>query len=129
MLQLLLSGGATHVRTHVNVDPYIGMKNLEEIQGALYRFKGKMTLRDRGFPAARTAKNEFKRVDETSDERRGVLGWAALILEAGVDNIEASLYEMVGIWLLNLMQILIFILHDPGHLWFIYDQETGFFDR
>ena len=35
MIETLLSYGVSHIRTHVNVDPYIGLKNLEGVKAAL----------------------------------------------------------------------------------------------
>lgn len=114
MLQLLLSGGATHVRTHVNVDPYIGMKNLEEIQRALYRFNGKMTYEIVAFP-----QHGLLRTNSKGLMRQAMKEGASLVggLDpGGVDNnIEASLYEMVDLAVEFDADIDIHI-HDPGHL-------------
>ncbi|MEW5594161.1 amidohydrolase [Peribacillus frigoritolerans] len=114
MLQLLLSGGATHVRTHVNINPYIGMKNLEEIQRALYRFKGKMTYEIVAFP-----QHGLLRTNSKGLMRQAMKEGASLVggLDpGGVDNnIEASLYEMVDLAVEFDADIDIHI-HDPGHL-------------
>src|SRR5699024_10597544 len=43
MIETILSYGSTHIRTHVNIDPYIGLKNLEGILAALEDYKGRVT--------------------------------------------------------------------------------------
>lgn len=116
MLQLLLKGGATHVRTHVNIDPYIGMKNLEEIQKALSSFKGKMTYEIVAFP-----QHGLLRTNSKGVMRQAMKEGASLVggLDpGGVDNnIEASLYEMMDLAVEYDADIDIHI-HDPGHLGF-----------
>ncbi|MCO0596992.1 amidohydrolase [Peribacillus butanolivorans] len=116
MLHLLLKGGATHVRTHVNIDPYIGLKNLEEIQKALESFKGKMTHEIVAFP-----QHGLLRTNSTALMRQAMKEGASLVggLDpGGVDNnIEASLYEMVDLAVEFDADIDIHI-HDPGHLGF-----------
>ncbi|MFD9627322.1 amidohydrolase [Peribacillus muralis] len=116
MLQLLLQGGATHVRTHVNIDPYIGLKNLEEIQKALDHFKGKMTHEIVAFP-----QHGLLRTNSTALMRQAMTEGASLVggLDpGGIDqNIEASLYEMMNMAVEFDADIDIH-LHDPGHLGF-----------
>ncbi|MGE7758400.1 amidohydrolase [Peribacillus sp. NPDC097895] len=116
MLQLLLKGGATHVRTHVNIDPYIGLKNLDEVQRALDRFNGKMTHEIVAFP-----QHGLLRTNSTALMRQAMREGASLVggLDpGGVDNnIEASLYGMVNLAVEFDADIDIHI-HDPGHLGF-----------
>ncbi|KWW21867.1 deaminase [Peribacillus simplex] len=116
MLQLLLQGGATHVRTHVNIDPYIGLKNLEEIQKALDCFKGKMTHEIVAFP-----QHGLLRTNSTELMRHAMKAGASIVggLDpGGIDqNIEASLYEMMNLAVEFDADIDIH-LHDPGHLGF-----------
>lgn len=50
MIGLLQSKGATHIRTHVNIDPYIGLKNLEGIRSALEAHADKLTYDIVAFP-------------------------------------------------------------------------------
>ena len=50
MIQTLLKNGSTHIRTHVNIDPYIGLKNLEGVLEALKDFEGKVTAEVIAFP-------------------------------------------------------------------------------
>ncbi|MFD0958017.1 amidohydrolase family protein [Paenibacillus chungangensis] len=50
MLGLLLGFGSTHVRTHCNIDPVIGLGNLEATMGALQTFSGKLSSEVVAFP-------------------------------------------------------------------------------
>lgn len=50
LLSLILRFGSTHVRTHVNVDPVIGLCNLEATMQALDAFAGRMTHEVVAFP-------------------------------------------------------------------------------
>ncbi|WP_088044438.1 amidohydrolase family protein [Bacillus sp. EAC] len=116
MLHLLLKGGATHVRTHVNIDPYIGLENLDEIQKALLTYKDKMTneivafpqhglLRTKSIPLMKSAMREGATIVGGLDP-------------GGIDqNIEASLFEMIDLAVEFNADIDIHI-HDPGHLGF-----------
>ncbi len=50
MIQLLQSKGATHIRTHVNIDPYIGLKNLEGIRSVLEAHSDQLSYEIVAFP-------------------------------------------------------------------------------
>jgi cytosine/adenosine deaminase-related metal-dependent hydrolase len=50
MIELLLSQGSTHIRSHVNIDPYIGLKNLEGVKAALEDYSDKLTYEIVAFP-------------------------------------------------------------------------------
>lgn len=50
ILDLLISQGHTHVRTHCNIDPSIGLKNLEKIVKVLEKYKDKLTYDIVAFP-------------------------------------------------------------------------------
>ncbi|UHA73579.1 amidohydrolase [Paenibacillus sp. 481] len=50
MLELIASFGATHIRTHVNIDPHVGLKNLEGVRRALDTFSNRMTAEIVAFP-------------------------------------------------------------------------------
>lgn len=121
MLKLLLKGGATHVRTHVNIDPYIGLKNLEEIQKALKVFNGKMTHEIVAFP-----QHGLLRTNSSSLMRQAMNEGATIVggLDpGGVDlKVEASLNEMMDIAVEFNADIDIHI-HDPGHLGFYTIQK------
>lgn len=50
MIETISAYGATHIRTHVNIDPYIGLKNLEGVREALESFGEKITYEIVAFP-------------------------------------------------------------------------------
>lgn len=50
MIDLLASQGATHIRTHVNIDPYIGLQNLISVREALEESKDKLSYEIVAFP-------------------------------------------------------------------------------
>ena len=50
MLALLLQNGATNIRTHCNVDPIIGLGNLEATLAALETYKNQVSSRIVAFP-------------------------------------------------------------------------------
>ncbi|UHA74879.1 amidohydrolase family protein [Paenibacillus sp. 481] len=50
MLELMLGYGATHIRTHCNVDPIIGLQNMEATLQALDTYAGKLSAEIVAFP-------------------------------------------------------------------------------
>lgn len=50
LLDLLLHAGSTHIRTHCNIDPFIGLKNLEAVLRAKEAYKDKVDLEIVAFP-------------------------------------------------------------------------------
>lgn len=114
ILDLLIGFGSTHVRTHVNIDPVIGLKNLEASLEALASFSGKISHEIVAFP------------------QHGLLhsGVASLVKEAltngathvgGVDphsvdgNIEKSLNTIIEMAVDTNSEVDIHI-HDRDHL-------------
>ncbi|WP_277584078.1 amidohydrolase [Psychrobacillus antarcticus] len=96
MIETLLAKGSTHIRTHVNIDPYIGLKNLEGVKAALESFKGKVTADIIAFP-----QHGLLRESVPSLMREAMRSGATMVggLDpAGIDNaIEKSLYEVMDI--------------------------------
>ncbi|MED4781828.1 amidohydrolase family protein [Brevibacillus choshinensis] len=134
MLSWLLAGGATHVRTHVNIDPFIGLKNLEGVREALESYSDKMTYEIVAFPQQgllRTKASDLMR----QAMREGATHVGGLD-PAGIDNeLEGSLREMMDIAVEANADVDIH-LHDPGTLGFytikrILDltEEAGWQDR
>jgi cytosine/adenosine deaminase-related metal-dependent hydrolase len=121
MLQLFVQAGVNHVRTHVNIDPYIGLKNLEAVREALEHFNDKMTYEIVAFP-----QHGLLRGDVPSLMRQAMREGATLVggLDpGGIDKrIEASLHEMMNIAVETNTDIDMH-LHDPGHLgWYTIKQ-------
>lgn len=50
MLGTISASGVTHIRTHVNIDPFVGLKHLEEVRKALETYRDKMTYEIVAFP-------------------------------------------------------------------------------
>ena len=96
MIETLLEKGSTHIRTHVNIDPYIGLKNLEGVMAALETFKGKVTADIIAFP-----QHGLLRESVPSLMREAMRSGATMVggLDpAGIDNaIEKSLFETMDI--------------------------------
>ncbi|AMO86668.1 N-isopropylammelide isopropyl amidohydrolase [Solibacillus isronensis B3W22] len=50
MIEKIIANGVNHIRTHINVDPYIGLKNLEGVVKALKKYKDFVTADIIAFP-------------------------------------------------------------------------------
>ncbi|MGZ9584951.1 amidohydrolase family protein [Paenibacillus marinisediminis] len=94
LLELIQRNGATHVRTHCNIDPYAGLGNLEATLRALEAYRGKLSWEIVAFP-----QHGLLRSDSVSLVREAMRYGASLV--GGVDpatvdgNIEASLQAMM----------------------------------
>jgi len=94
LLEIFLESGVTHVRTHVDLYPEVGLKNLEEVQRALQTFEGKLSYEIVAFPQHGLLRSKAKEL-----VREALRQGASLV--GGVDpatvdgDIEASLQEMV----------------------------------
>ncbi|RAP78463.1 amidohydrolase family protein [Paenibacillus montanisoli] len=114
LLTLFVQSGVTHVRTHVNIDPYIGLKNLESVRQALEHFEDKLTYEIVAFPQHGLLR------EQVAGLMRGAMREGATLVggidPAGVDGrIEASLDQMMDIAVESGADIDMH-LHDPGHL-------------
>ncbi|WP_026581759.1 amidohydrolase [Bacillus sp. J33] len=114
MIELLLSKGSTHIRTHVNIDPYIGLKNLEGVRAALEDYSGKLTYEIVAFPQhGLLSENVIPLMKEAMRSGADIVGG---LDPAGIDrNIEKSLYEVMNLSTEFNADIDIH-LHDGGHL-------------
>ena len=114
LLKQLLSFGSTHVRTHVDIYPEVGLKNLEEVQRAIQNFSGQMSVESVAF-----AQHGLLNKDTISYMRQAVKHGAGIVGSvdpATVDNnIEASLVQLMDIAVEGNADIDLH-LHDPGHL-------------
>ncbi|WP_371261520.1 amidohydrolase [Bacillus sp. MUM 116] len=94
LLDIYLKSGVTHVRTHVDLYPEVGLKNLEEVQKALQTFEGKLSYEIVAFPQHGLLRTRAKNLVRES-LRQGV-SFVGGVDPATVDgDIEASLQEMV----------------------------------
>lgn len=114
MLDLLLGFGSTHVRTHCNIDPVIGLKNLEATMQALDSFTGKLSYEVVAFP-----QHGLLRSEATKLIRDAMRQGATLV--GGVDphtvdgNIDQSLNTIMDIAVEAKAGVDIHI-HDRDHL-------------
>ncbi|MEC1372955.1 amidohydrolase [Heyndrickxia oleronia] len=114
LLNIYQQSGVTHVRTHVDIYPEVGLKNLEEVQKALQSFEGKLSYEIVAFPQHGLLRTKAKDL-----VREAVRQGASLV--GGVDpatvdgDIEASLQEMVEIAVEGNAGIDLH-LHDADHL-------------
>ncbi|WHY01973.1 amidohydrolase [Neobacillus sp. DY30] len=114
MIELLLSHGSTHIRTHVNIDPYIGLKNLEGVKAALEDYSGRLTYEIVAFPQhGLLRENVIPMMKEAMRTGANLVGG---LDPAGIDrNIEKSLYEVMNLATQFDADIDIH-LHDSGHV-------------
>ncbi|KON89726.1 deaminase [Sporosarcina globispora] len=114
MIELLLSKGSTHIRTHVNIDPYIGLKNLEGVKAALEDYSDKLSYEIVAFPQhGLLRENVIPLMKEAMRSGANLVGG---LDPAGIDrNIEKSLYEVMNLSTEFNADIDIH-LHDGGHV-------------
>jgi cytosine/adenosine deaminase-related metal-dependent hydrolase len=116
MIRLLLSKGATHIRTHVNIDPYIGLKNLEGVKAALEDYSEQLTYEIVAFPQHGLLRENV--VPLMKEAMRSGAQLVGGLDPAGIDrNIEKSLYEVMNLATEFNADIDIH-LHDGGHVGF-----------
>ncbi|MGG4495402.1 amidohydrolase family protein [Brevibacillus reuszeri] len=114
MLDLLLSAGSTQIRTHCNIDPYIGLKNLEATLAAIETFSGKLQCEVVAFP-----QQGLLRSNQVENIRQALKMGATFV--GGVDpatvdqNIEKSLATIFELAVEADAPIDVH-LHDPDHL-------------
>lgn len=121
LLELLLNSGTTHIRTHCNVDPVVGLKNLEATLRAVEAYQGKASVEIVAFP-----QRGLLRSQSVSLVREALRSGASLV--GGVDpatidvdpatidgDIEKSLQTIMELAVEANANIDLH-LHDPGHL-------------
>lgn len=114
LLEKYVEYGITHVRTHVDIYPEVGLKNLENVQKVLRKFEGKLTYEIVAFP-----QHGLLRTDSRDLIREALKSGASFV--GGVDpatvdgDIEASLKAMVELAVEGNAGIDLH-LHDPDHL-------------
>ncbi|MFD2830795.1 amidohydrolase [Corticicoccus populi] len=121
MIETLLSYGATHIRTHVNIDPYIGLKNLEGVVEALDKFRGKITSDIIAFPQHGLMRDNVPEL--MREAMRSGATMVGGLDPAGIDgHIEESLQTTLEI--ANEFNTDVdFHIHDGGHVgWYTIDK-------
>ncbi|NRG47532.1 amidohydrolase family protein [Bacillus sp. CRN 9] len=114
LLKQLLSFGSTHVRTHVDIYPEVGIRNLEEVQAAIQNFSDQMFVEIVAFAQHGLLKKEtINYMKQAVKHGAGIVG---AVDPATVDNnIEASLVQLMELAVEGNADIDLH-LHDPGHL-------------
>lgn len=113
-LAILLSYGSTHIRTHVDIYPEVGISNLDGVKKALATFENKLTHEIVAFPQhglLRTNARELVR----EALRQGATHVGGVDSATVDENIEESLYQMVDLAVEANAGIDLH-LHDQGHL-------------
>ncbi|WP_316570722.1 amidohydrolase family protein [Neobacillus sp. YIM B06451] len=134
MIDLILSHGSTHIRTHVNIDPYIGLKNLEGVKAALEDYSDKLTYEIVAFPQHGLLRDQV--IPLMKEAMRSGATLVGGLDPAGIDrNIEKSLYEVMNLATEFDADIDIH-LHDGGHVGFYtvdklaeFVEEAGWHNR
>ncbi|RDU36660.1 deaminase [Neobacillus piezotolerans] len=114
LLEVLLSYGSTHVRTHVDIYPEVGVQNLEGVKRGLETYSNKVSSEIVAF-----AQHGLLRQGTVQLMREAVRNGAGIVGAvdpATVDNnIEASLVQLMDLAVEGNADIDLH-LHDPGHL-------------
>ncbi|MBS4211554.1 MULTISPECIES: amidohydrolase [Neobacillus] len=114
LLEVLLSYGSTHVRTHVDIYPEVSLQNLEGVKLALETYSHKLSSEIVAF-----AQHGLLRpgtVELVKEALRNGAGIVGAVDPATVDNnIEASLVQLMDLAVEANADIDLH-LHDPGHL-------------
>jgi cytosine/adenosine deaminase-related metal-dependent hydrolase len=114
MIDEILSNGSTHIRTHVNIDPYIGLKNLEGVIEALEEYKHAVTADIIAFPQHGLLRDSVPAL--MREAMRNGATMVGGLDPAGIDrSIEKSLYETMNIAAEFNADVDIH-LHDSGHV-------------
>lgn len=114
LLTHYVQSGVTHVRTHIDLYPEVGLKNLEEVQKALQTFEGKLSYEIVAFPQHGLLRTKATNIIREA-LRMGV-GLVGGVDPATVDgDIEASLQQMVELAVEGNAGIDLH-LHDPDQL-------------
>ncbi|WP_188734325.1 amidohydrolase [Oceanobacillus neutriphilus] len=114
LLEKYVKLGITHVRTHVDIYPEVGLKNLEDVQKALQTFDGKLTYEIVAFPQHGLLRTDSRQlVKEALQKGASFVGG---VDPATVDgDVNASLKTMVELAVEGNAGIDLH-LHDPNHL-------------
>ncbi len=96
MIETLLGHGVTHIRTHVNIDPYIGLQNLEGVKAALQAYEGIVSHEIVAFPQHGLLRDNVPAL--LREAMRNGATMVGGLDPAGIDqSIERSLYEVMDI--------------------------------
>ncbi|QCJ42216.1 deaminase [Bacillus sp. S3] len=114
LLDVLLSYGSTHIRTHVDIYPEAGLQNLEGVGQALETYSNRLSSEMVAFAQHGLLRpGTVQLVREALRNGAGIVG---AVDPATIDhNIEASLVQLMDLAVEGNADIDLH-LHDPGHL-------------
>ncbi|MFD2701087.1 amidohydrolase [Paenibacillus shunpengii] len=134
LIDKIMEAGTTHIRTHVNIDPYVGLRHLEIVREVLDDYRDRLTYEIVAFP-----QQGLLRTNAAALMREAMRNGATHVggLDpGGIDrNIERSLADMMDIAVEANADIDIH-LHDPDYLGLYtinkllsLTEEAGWVDR
>ncbi|WP_285767353.1 amidohydrolase [Peribacillus sp. SI8-4] len=114
LLGVLLASGSTHIRTHVDIYPEVGLQNLKQVQQALETYSNRLSSEIVAFAQHGLLRsNSVQLVREALRNGAGIVG---AVDPATIDqDIEASLVQMMDLAVEANADVDLH-LHDPGHL-------------
>ncbi|ACT02249.1 amidohydrolase family protein [Paenibacillus sp. JDR-2] len=114
LLQLLLMNGTTAIRTHVDVDPKLGLSHLEDILEVREHFRGRMDIEIVAFPQQGLLRSQS--ISIMKEALRAGADYVGGVDPAGLDGqVDASLEAMFELST-EFKAGVDLHLHDPGHL-------------
>ncbi|GIP39848.1 deaminase [Paenibacillus sp. J31TS4] len=114
LLEIYLRSGVSHLRTHVDVYPEVGLENLEQVKRALQTFEGKLSYEIVAFPQHGLLRSKSKQL--VREALRQGASFVGGVDPATVDgDLEASLQQMVELAVEANAGIDLH-LHDADHL-------------
>ncbi|MEK5641266.1 MULTISPECIES: amidohydrolase [Paenibacillus] len=114
LIELLLASGTTHFRTHCNIDPFVGLNNLEATLRAAETYKDRATFEIVAFPQHGLMRSQAAGL--VREALRSGASLAGGVDPATVDgDIEKSLNTMMELAVEADAGVDLH-LHDPGHL-------------
>ncbi|WP_059172321.1 amidohydrolase [Bacillus sp. FJAT-27445] len=127
LLEILLSHGSTHVRTHVDIYPEVGLQNLVGVKRALETYSNKVSSEIVAFAQhGLLGPGTVQLIREAVRNGAGIVG---AVDPATVDNnIEASLVQLMDLAVEGNADIDLH-LHDPGHLGTFTMKRLAYFTK
>lgn len=114
MIESLMKRGINHIRSHVNIDPYIGLDNLEGVLNALQKYDQFITYDIVAFPQHGLLRDGVPQL--MREALRSGATMVGGLDPGGIDNaVERSLDEVMSLATLFDADVDIH-LHDRGHL-------------
>jgi cytosine/adenosine deaminase-related metal-dependent hydrolase len=114
LLAIYVNEGVTHVRTHVDIYPEVGLKNLDEVKKALQTYEGKLSHEIVAFPQHGLLRSKSQKLIREA-LRQGATMVGGVDPATVDEDIEASLQQTVELAVEGNAGIDLH-LHDPDQL-------------